>query len=56
MKHIISGHWRIIWMEEWDQDYIDLVEAGFIKISSDGSGEFLFGGWKACWFNFFLGW
>ena len=43
MKHTITGHWRIIWMEEWDQDYIDLVDPGFIKISSDGSGEFLFG-------------
>jgi len=42
-KQTISGHWRIIWMALWDQEYIDLVEPGCIKISSAGDGEFLFG-------------
>ncbi len=40
--------WRITWMEEWDQDYIDLVTAGHVTLGRDGTGEFQFGtvrGW-----------
>lgn len=39
----ISGHWRIIWMEEWDQEYVNLVEPGYIRMDSQGNGEFQFG-------------
>lgn len=39
----ISGHWRIIWMEKWDQEYVDLVEPGYVCIDSQGNGEFQFG-------------
>ena len=37
------GRWRITEMEEWDQDYVDLVVPGFIEFDADGSGEFQFG-------------
>lgn len=37
------GNWRITEMEQWNQDYIDLVQAGYFQFSKDGSGEFVFG-------------
>ena len=43
LKETISGHWRIIWMEMWDQDYVDLVAPGYIKIDRGGRGSFQFG-------------
>lgn len=30
-------------MEEWPQDYVDLVVPGFIEIEPDGMGSFQFG-------------
>lgn len=39
----ISGRWRIVWMEEWDQEYVDLVEPGYVHINNQGNGEFQFG-------------
>ncbi len=30
-------------MEQWDQDYIDLVEPGYFKFKKNGQGEFVFG-------------
>ncbi len=30
-------------MEHWDQDYIDLVEPGYINFDKKGIGAFLFG-------------
>jgi hypothetical protein len=41
-KKTISGDWRIVWMELWDQEYVDLVEPSYIRISH-GRGEFQFG-------------
>jgi len=37
------GKWKIIEMEQWDQDYIDLVEPGYIELYKDNLGEFVFG-------------
>jgi hypothetical protein len=37
------GRWRITYMEEWDQDYVDLVTPGFIEFNQDDSGKFQFG-------------
>ncbi len=34
---------RIIKMEHWDKDYIDLVVPGYIYFDKDGLGEFQFG-------------
>jgi hypothetical protein len=38
-----KGRWRIVWMEMWDQDYVDLVEPGYIALDAKGYGQFQFG-------------
>ena len=37
------GKWRIIEMEMWDQDFIDLETEGHFLIEKDGLGSFQFG-------------
>lgn len=37
------GKWRITHMDEWDQDFVDLVVPDYVKIEKDGSGSFHFG-------------
>jgi hypothetical protein len=36
------GKWRIVEMELWDRDAIDLVGPAFIEITTDGRGRFRF--------------
>lgn len=36
------GQWRITRMDRWDQDFVDLVEPGFIAFDRTG-GELAFG-------------
>ena len=43
MHNQYMGTWRIIEMEQWDQDYIDLVVSGAISFREDNLGEFQFG-------------
>lgn len=45
MKHLTTfvGNWRIAEMDVWPEDYIDLEVPGFIRIDSDGTGQFQFG-------------
>ena len=38
----LTGRWRIVEMEAWDRDAIDLVEPGFIEFSDEGTGQFGF--------------
>ena len=38
-----SGKWRIIEMEMWDQNFIDLVTEGHFTFDNDDSGNFQFG-------------
>ena len=38
-----AGKWRIVWMEQWDQDFVDLVVPGHFTFQKDGTGEFQFG-------------
>lgn len=38
-----SGKWRIVEMEVWGQDYVDMEVPGYIRIGSDGTGQFQFG-------------
>ncbi|MFZ0242251.1 MAG: hypothetical protein WAL90_11455 [Desulfobacterales bacterium] len=42
MKQIkpFTGKWRITEMEVWDQDYVDMEAPGYIRINSDGTGQF----------------
>lgn len=47
----LKGRWRIVKMDMWDRDAIDLVEPGFIEFTNDGTGEFGFiavRGWMDC--------
>jgi len=37
------GMWRIVEMELWDKDYVDLEGPGFIKFDKGGNGHFRFG-------------
>jgi hypothetical protein len=40
--HPIIGKWRIVEMELWDKDFLDLVEPAYIAFDDRG-GEFVFG-------------
>jgi hypothetical protein len=42
MKQLV-GKWRIVEMEVWDQEYVDMEVPGYIRIDSDGTGRFQFG-------------
>ncbi|WP_028319666.1 hypothetical protein [Desulfobulbus elongatus] len=37
------GNWRIVDMERWDQEYVDMEVPAYILIDSDGTGQFQFG-------------
>jgi len=37
------GRWRIVWMEMWDQDFIDMEVPGHFTFEKDGRGNFQFG-------------
>ena len=38
-----TGRWRITWMDQWDQDFVDEEVEGFFEFRLDGLGEFQFG-------------
>lgn len=38
----VAGRWRIIEMELWDQDALDLLGPAFIEFGADNSGSFQF--------------
>ncbi len=42
-KSSLLGHWRITWMAEWDQDYVDEDVEGYFDFEPDGYGAFQFG-------------
>lgn len=43
MKSSFAGRWRIVEMEQWDQEFVDLVSPGHITFTRDGRGELHFG-------------
>jgi len=43
MKILFIGRWRIVQMEQWDQDYVDLVAPGYIAFNKGGTGQLHFG-------------
>ena len=43
MSNPYLGTWRIIEMEQWDQDDIDLVVPGYFSFRKGNLGEFQFG-------------
>jgi hypothetical protein len=42
-KSLFEGRWRIMWMDQWDQDYVDEEVEGFIEFQPKGWGSFQFG-------------
>jgi hypothetical protein len=38
-----TGRWRIVSMEQWDQDYVDEEEEGYFEFTDKGWGQFHFG-------------
>jgi hypothetical protein len=38
----VNGRWRIVEMELWDREAIDLLGPAFIEIKADGHGSFRF--------------
>ncbi|QKV72062.1 hypothetical protein HUT13_09355 [Streptomyces harbinensis] len=47
----LTGRWRIVEMDVWDREAIDLVGPGFIEFADDGTGQFGFiavRGWMDC--------
>ncbi|MGV9747779.1 hypothetical protein ACWDTG_23160 [Rhodococcus zopfii] len=38
----LTGRWRIVEMDMWDREAIDLIEPGFIEFGPDRTGEFGF--------------
>ncbi len=45
---IFDGKWMIVEMEQWDKDYIDLVEPGYFEFGQDDLGSFVFGVVSGC--------
>ena len=43
MEASFIGRWRIVEMEHWDRDFLDLVSPARISFSRDGRGELHFG-------------
>ncbi len=39
----IRGRWRVVEMDAFDADYLDLVEPAYIDIDARGGGEMAFG-------------
>jgi hypothetical protein len=42
MARRLAGKWRIVEMDLWDRDSIDLIGPAFIEITADGRGSFRF--------------
>lgn len=42
-RNPFAGAWRIVWMSEWDQDYVDMEVPGHITFRVGRSGSFQFG-------------
>jgi len=38
-----TGKWRLVEMEQWDQDFVDLEGPGFISFAKNGQGGMKFG-------------
>lgn len=43
MTNPFIGPWRIVWMSDWDQDYVDMDVPGHFTFGPGRSGSFQFG-------------
>ncbi len=39
----LLGRWRIVEMEMWDTEFVDMLEPAYITFDARGGGEFVFG-------------
>jgi hypothetical protein len=39
----LKGKWRIVEMEMWDKDFLDMMEPAYIAFDGKAGGEFAFG-------------
>ena len=39
----LIGRWRITWMDQWDQDYVNAEVEGYFEFRPGGVGDFQFG-------------
>ena len=42
-KSPLEGRWRITWMDQWDQDFVDEEGQGYFEFGPNNSGSFQFG-------------
>ena len=42
-KSPFTGRWRIVSMDQWDQDFVDDEEEGYVEFNARDSGTFHFG-------------
>jgi hypothetical protein len=42
-KNLFDGRWRITWMDQWDQEYVDEEVEGYFEFAANGMGSFQFG-------------
>ena len=42
-KNVFQGRWRITWMDEWDQEFVDEEVEGYFEFEPKGMGSFQFG-------------
>ena len=42
-KSPLQGRWRITWMEQWDQDFVDAEVEGYFEFGPNDMGLFQFG-------------
>jgi hypothetical protein len=42
-KSPFVGHWRITWMDQWEQDFVDEEVEGYFAFEPNGVGDFQFG-------------
>ena len=40
---VLVGRWRIVWMEGWDQDFVDQEVEALFELKAKGMGHFQFG-------------
>jgi hypothetical protein len=43
MKAAITGKWKIVEMDQWDLEFIDMTEPGHITFKTGGAGQLHFG-------------
>ena len=41
-----AGRWRIVAMDNWDSDFLDLVEKAYLTFKGKSDGEIAFGALK----------